>query len=88
MSEDRKSDLVQIGALWKNENKDGETYLSGTFGAAKLLVFKNKWKKGEKDPDYKIFVGRRVRKEEGDEKKEVPAETPAEELPVIQSEEL
>lgn len=57
-----KSKLVNLGALWKNE-KDGNQYLSGTFGNAVIFVFKNKWKKKDTDPDYKIMVGSRAKKE-------------------------
>lgn len=71
MTEEKKDgDLVQLGALWKNEGKDGQ-YLSGTFGSAKMFIFKNKWKKGEKDPDYRIYVGarRKPKTEEATEEK-------------------
>lgn len=70
MSEDRngKSELVQLGALWRNEGKDGkDDYLSGSFGAAQVFVFKNKFKKKDNEPDFRIMVGARKRKEENTE---------------------
>lgn len=45
-------DGTKLTGLWKNTNKDGQTYLSGSLGLAKLLVLPNGFKKGEKDPDY------------------------------------
>lgn len=61
MTEEKKDGgLVQLGALWKKD-KDGNQFLSGSMGSANVFVFKNKWKKNDKDPDYKIFVGRRSR---------------------------
>lgn len=58
-----KSDLVNIGALWK-KSKDGETYLSGTFGPAQIFVFPNRYKKKDTEPDYRIMVGARRPKPE------------------------
>lgn len=50
----------KIGALWLKEGKNGK-YMSGTIqedvpAGAKLLVFKNTYKKDEKHPDYTINV--------------------------------
>lgn len=71
MTEEKKnSELVQLGALWKNEGKDGGMYLSGNMGSATLFVFKNKWKKGDRDPDYRVYVGANRKK-----KKEAEATT-------------
>lgn len=56
MSEREKSTMVEIGGLWENE-KDGNTYFSGKLNGARLLVFKNKFKKpGEKSPDWRMYV--------------------------------
>lgn len=49
-------DRTKLTGLWKNTNKDGQTYLSGSLGLAKLLVLPNGFKKGEKDPDYYAFL--------------------------------
>jgi uncharacterized protein (DUF736 family) len=56
-------DMVEIGGLWENETRDGETYYSGSLGQAKLLVFRNKNKKSSKHPDFNIFVAPKVRKQ-------------------------
>ena len=48
---------VRLGGLWKNKSRDGgTTYLAGSFGAARLLIFPNDRKQGERDPDYVVYV--------------------------------
>ena len=49
------SDLVRLGGLWKN-TKDGKTYLSGSFGGAKVMIFPNGFKEKDEDPDYTLCV--------------------------------
>lgn len=45
-------DGTKLTGLWKNTDKEGRTFLSGSLGLAKLLVLPNGFKKDEKDPDY------------------------------------
>ena len=52
---DKKSDLIEIGGLWENDGKGGK-YLSGKLGRAKLLVFPNKFKEKDSQPDYRMYV--------------------------------
>lgn len=47
---------VKLTGLWKNTSKDGKAYLSGSLGGVRVLVFPNEYKKGEKDPDFNLFV--------------------------------
>jgi uncharacterized protein (DUF736 family) len=48
---------TRLTGLWKNTGKDGKTYLSGNLsGAARLLILPNTHKRGEKDPDYHVYV--------------------------------
>ena len=64
MSDERddRGELVPIGGLWTNADRGGKTYLSGYLGDARLLVFKNKFKKtGEKQPDYRMYVTRKAK---------------------------
>jgi len=46
---------VKLTGLWKNTDKEGKIYLSGSLGGVKVLVFPNAFKKAEKDPDYNLF---------------------------------
>lgn len=50
----------KIGALWLKDGKNGK-YMSGTVqedvpAGAKILVFKNTYKKDDKHPDYTLNV--------------------------------
>lgn len=60
---------VKLTGLWKAQTKDGKSYLSGTLGGVKVLVFANEHKKGEKDPDYNLYFAPR-------EEREKPARAP------------
>ena len=69
MSEERdeRGELVPIGGLWANEDREGKTFLSGYLGDARVLVFKNKFKKpGEKQPDYRMYVTRKPKPDQTD----------------------
>ena len=59
--------MIEITGLWEKKDKNGNTYFSGTMGNAKVLVMKNNFKEKETQPDYKMFL---VEKEKKEEKKE------------------
>jgi len=67
------SELIKIGGLWKSETKNGDTMLSGGFGAARILVLRNtfKAKDGDKAPDYHVFIAPNTKAEAP--RKEAPA---------------
>lgn len=51
------SDLLKIGGLWKNKDKNGNDCFSGQFTyGTKLLVFKNSFKKKETEPDFIVYL--------------------------------
>jgi len=62
------SELLKVGGLWKNKDKNGNEYFSGdfTFGT-KMLVYKNGFKKKENEPDYQVYLApkKKATKEEG-----------------------
>ena len=62
-----QNDMVNMGGLWKNISANGIEYLSGSFGNAKMMVFKNENKSGnENAPDYRVcFANKQRREEEG-----------------------
>ena len=47
---------ILLGGLWKNKSKAGMDYLSGSFGMARLLVFRNTRKDNDKSPDFNVFA--------------------------------
>jgi len=50
------SDTINLCGLWKNKDKAGNTYLSGTLGNIKIMVFPNQNKKESKHPDYNVVL--------------------------------
>ena len=65
--------MIEISGLWKNESKDGKTvYLVGYMGKAKILVFKNTYKKAGTEPDYIMYVDKKTRPEKDDSENDVP----------------
>jgi hypothetical protein len=52
-----KGDLLRVTGLWENDARDGSQYLSGSVGALRILVFKNKYKKkNSNQPDYNLYI--------------------------------
>ena len=51
-----ESKLVALGGLWESTDKSGSPYFSGRLGMAKILIFRNRKKESEKQPDYMIYV--------------------------------
>ena len=56
--------MIPISGLWKSTDKKGNEYFSGYLGSAKLLVFKNTFKKEDKHPDFVIYVAENKKQEE------------------------
>ena len=59
------SDLLKIGGLWMNKDKNGNDYFSGdfTFGT-KILIYKNDYKEKENAPDYVAYLSPKQKKGE------------------------
>lgn len=64
--------MIEIGAVWKQTSKKGETYLAGKLGNAKLIILANDKKGNEKAPDYRILVAEPANSEEGAAKQQQP----------------
>lgn len=60
------SERVRLTGLWKNTDKNGNPYLSGSAGMAKIMIFPNTRKVGEKDPDYYLDLFSRDKQEGGE----------------------
>ena len=65
-----KSALVEIGGLWVHENKDGEKFMSGKLGRARLFLFRNKFKDEDRFPDFRLFVAPPTERKDTAESKE------------------
>lgn len=50
------ADRKPVGAAWKATSKDGKkSYMNITIDGKKYVMFKNGFKKGEKEPDFVIY---------------------------------
>ena len=58
-----QSTMLRVGGLWRNQSKDGKTYLAGSVGGLRVFVFENKFKDGENDPDYILSVAQGKQKD-------------------------
>ena len=55
---------IKLTGLWKQKDKSGQTYLSGSLSPiSKVIVMPNTYKKSEKDPDYFFYLGANEKKE-------------------------
>ena len=60
-----KNELVKLGGLWKNKDKNDNDYFSGNFTyGTKLLILKNTFKEKNNEPDYNIFLTKQDKKGE------------------------
>ena len=51
-------DMIRLTGLWKGKDKKGNGYLSGNLNAVtRLMILTNSYKKGERDPDYFLYIG-------------------------------
>ena len=77
---------VEVGALWKREARSGQKYLAGHIKVddglgqettTKVVVFSNRHKEKENQPDFRMYLSNPPQKQE--EKLEVSTETNTEE---------
>lgn len=62
--QNQQGKLVQLTGLWKGSDKNGNVTLTGSLGGARLLVFKNNYKKDEKHPDYIVYLAEKQKEQE------------------------
>ena len=59
---------IKLTGLWKNTDRNGNTYYAGSLGpTVRLLVFKNSYKKEEREPDLIVYLAPAEKREEGAE---------------------
>ena len=57
--------MIKLSGGWANKTNDGVTYVSFPLSySANLLIFPNKYKKNEKDPDYVVYLAEKKRNEQ------------------------
>ena len=58
---------VKIGGLWKKEGKDGTVFYSGNLSySSNILIFKNKFKRSERDPDLILYISEKKKEKDGE----------------------
>jgi hypothetical protein len=64
MSDNMKPGMIKLGGLWKEEGRDGSVFFAGRLGiGGKMLIFKNQYKRGDKDSDLILYVTPAEKKE-------------------------
>lgn len=61
-NDNEQNDMILLGGLWINESASGHKYMAGRLGlGGKVLIFRNKNKTNENQPDYHMFLARQQR---------------------------
>lgn len=58
MSDENRATKVKVAALWKNRRGDSE-YISGNWGSARILIFPNRYKEKDDQPDFYMYLAPR-----------------------------
>ncbi len=58
-------DMTKLTGVWRNQDKNGNTYLSGSLSPiTNLLIMPNTFKKsGDKAPDYFVYIAPKEKQE-------------------------
>ncbi|WP_394795679.1 hypothetical protein [Armatimonas sp.] len=63
------SDMIKLGGLWTNKDKNGKTFLTGKLSPqVKILIFKNEYREAENQPTHVMYLSQ-VEAQPGDESK-------------------
>jgi len=58
-------EMIKLGGLWINQDKNGNEYFSGNFGfGGKINIFKNTYKTKDNDPDYTMSISAKQSKQD------------------------
>ncbi len=66
-----QSTMLNVTGLWLNKSKSGVSYMSGSLGNLRVLIFRNTHKTQDKQPDYQLCFAP-SNKDRGREKKDNP----------------
>jgi len=51
------ADMIKLGGLWTNKDKDGNTFLTGKLNpGVRILIFKNKYREAENHPTHIMYL--------------------------------
>ena len=72
-----ENNMIKLTGLWRKESRDGGVFYSGKLGYnASLLIFRNKHKRSEKDPDLVLYLAKSEKKEKQLEDPDPDTEVP------------
>jgi hypothetical protein len=60
---DTDRSMVRLGGLWERRSRAGDPYLGGVLGGGELLVFRNRQKSSDRDPDFVVYLAARRERE-------------------------
>ena len=63
--------MINVTGLWLNKDKNGKTYMSGSMGGVRVLVYKNERKSEDKHPDYNLVFAENKKRDVGNEPEDV-----------------
>ena len=68
------SDMIKLGGLWTNKDKNGKTFLTGKLSPqVKILIFKNEYREAENQPTHVMYLSQ-VEAQPGEENKKTEPE--------------
>jgi hypothetical protein len=50
------ADMIPLCGLWKQKDRNGDTYLAGNLGGARVMVFMTREKRSEKQADAQVML--------------------------------
>lgn len=59
--------MLKLTGLYESKDKNGNSVLTGKVGHLKFIIFKNNFKKSEKEPDFNLFIENTFTKEQKNE---------------------
>ncbi len=69
------SDMIKLGGLWTNKDKNGKTFLTGKLSPqVKILIFKNEYREAENQPTHVMYLSQ-VEAQPGEDNKKPEPET-------------
>jgi hypothetical protein len=61
---EQQSELIELCGLWRQRSQSGTDYLAGSLGGARIMIFKNTRKETDNQPDYRLLIARRQRRDD------------------------
>ena len=56
--------MIKLTGLWKNVDKNGNDYFTGTLGNARICIYANTYKTADKQPDFYLYLDEQKKKKD------------------------